>query len=581
MNHKALGVISLSLSAMVLGGCGYSEPRPFDPQAIARIQKEEAMGAPRPHLRPLPTTIPSMEAIKANRVDPATTRPSLRIRSLGEARRLTLQQIIHLTAANNRDARVAGYQSAIDEARILEAEARFDPTAFAELDIAKSFPQGFQPIELPQELLSQSLAVGLRQQLESGGQLELRYQSTRTEFDRLTGFTTEGVDTRIYDNALTLKLTQPLLRDFGTATNMARITIARNDQKISQLDFRDQLEKVIEQVEETYWKLYEAERTWEIERQLLKDSEEQFDILRRRMVQDVGEVQLAQAQTFVQRRALLLVDARGRVEDLSDQLKRLMNDPDLPIASPVLVLPADAPVEEPVEFNQADQIEAGLQNRLELKQQMLRIDSAWTVIGAAKNNLLPKLDLVASIGAEGLSEADFKTALENGIDKDSRFVPYSLGFQFEVPIGNRQARAIYQRTLLQHAQAIEQWRLQVDQVTLDVKLAANEVERAWERIGAARTARFAAEDYLRSLDRRIVAGEPLRPEFLNLRFDAQSQLADAKQQEAQAVGQYNVALSALEKAKGTILRYNHVELREEPGPLFSKFGREMWGKGRE
>ena len=43
-----------------------------------------------------------------------------------------------------------------------------------------------------------------------------------------------------------------------------------------------------------------------------------------------------------------------------------------------------------------------LDNRLELLQQQARIDNASVTLGAAKNNLLPQLNLVGSVGANGV-----------------------------------------------------------------------------------------------------------------------------------------------------------------------------------
>jgi outer membrane protein TolC len=579
MKQKTLGVVSLSLGALALGGCQFSKPEPFNPEAIARIQKENAATAPPRHMEPLPTTLPSTEQIRSGRLDPATTRPSLKVRGYGPTARLALQEVIHNVVMNNRDVRVAGYQAAIDEVRILEAEARFDPTVFSDLSIQKSFPQGFNPILTPQELLQQVFDGGIRQQLESGGQLELRYTTTRSEYQQISGFSTAGIDTRVYDNSLTLKLTQPLLRDFGTETNRARITIARNDQKISQLDFRDQLEKTIEQAEETYWKLYFAEKDVEIQERLLKDNETTLDIMLKRMVGDVGRVQVSQAWSRVLQRNVSLVDARQRVEDASDQLKLLMNDPELPVNSRTVILPADAPVLAPIEYTLEDQIEAGITNRLELKQQTLRIDSAATVVRAAINNDLPKLDLVLSGGVEGLGN-NFKHAFDNQWDTN-KFLPYQIGFQFEVPIGNRAARAIYQRTLLQHAQAVEQWKATADKVASEIKTAMTEVYSAWDQLVAARNARFAAEDALSAIELRERAGTPLTPEFLQLKLDFQQTVSEAERTEAQDIARYNVALSAIEKAKGTLLRYNNIQMKEEPGPMFTKYWARMWeGNGK-
>ena len=67
-----------------------------------------------------------------------------------------------------------------------------------------------------------------------------------------------------------------------------------------------------------------------------------------------------------------------------------------------MVEPADAPIEAELHFNLDEQIEAGLENRLELGQQQERIASSETAIKVAKNNLLPTLNLQGSVTVDGV-----------------------------------------------------------------------------------------------------------------------------------------------------------------------------------
>jgi outer membrane protein TolC len=350
---------------------------------------------------------------------------------------------------------------------------------------------------------------------------------------------------------------------------MARITIARNDYRISLLDFRNKLEEQLQKIEETYWRLLLAQRETRIQERLLNDTETMHDLLVNRMAArtDVSDVQVSQTRATLEQRNGDLVQQRYQIDQLSAQLKGLMNDPDLPASSQVLIVPTDEPVEDPIDFELSDQIEAGLQNRLELIQQSLRIDSASTVVRAAENNVLPQLNLQAQIGLEGLG-FNFNDALKSQSNTD--FITYQLGFQFEVPIGNRQARAIYQRTLLQREQAIDQWKLQAENIAVDVVVALSNQRQSWHTLVARRRARFAAEEALQRIEEREQAREPLTPTFIELKLSRQSALADAQRQEIQAAVAYNVALEALEKAKGTLLRYNNVVMKEEKGPMFMR-----------
>jgi outer membrane protein TolC len=240
-----------------------------------------------------------------------------------------------------------------------------------------------------------------------------------------------------------------------------------------------------------------------------------------------------------------------------------MDDPAIPVTSPTLILPATVPLEEPVKMNLQDLIGTAMENRFELGQQILRMDSTGVANSVAKNNLLPQLNLVGSVGLQGFS-SNWTNAAGNQFSSDDSFPSWSIGLQFELPIGNRAARAVWKRTLLQREQAIAQYQQIVDQVSLDVKTAWRDVETKWEQMEAARSARFAAADALKAVEQREEGGEALTYTFVQLKLDTQQRYADAQAAEVQAISDYNRALMKLEFAKGTLLRYNNVVMEEAP-----------------
>src|SRR5262249_18433355 len=149
------------------------------------------------------------------------------------------------------------------------------------------------------------------------------------------------------------------------------------------------------------------------------------------------------------------IRSKSKVRELSDTIKRLMQDPEMPVTSGDLLLPADPSLEDPVHFNLADEIATALENRFELGQQQFRIDSAGVALEVAKNNLLPTLNLVGQAGLQGIGE-NFGNAWTEQTQHTG--INYQVGLQFEIPIGNRAARAVYQRARLQQQQAIDQYR---------------------------------------------------------------------------------------------------------------------------
>ena len=82
---------------------------------------------------------------------------------------------------------------------------------------------------------------------------------------------------------------------------------------------------------------------------------------------------------------------------------------------------------------------------------------------------------------------------------------------------------------------------------------------------ASRQARFAAADALCAIEQREDANEPLTPEFVHLKLDQQEQLAQAAQPRSRRrSATTTIALAALERAKGTLLRYNNIVMEEAP-----------------
>ena len=408
---------------------------------------------------------------------------------------------------------------------------------------------------------------GIKQLLPSGGEVSLSYQF---QYNYLTP--QRFIENPYWDDQLKFQLTQPLLRNAGLEVNQARITIARNDTRVSVLDFRKALEDNVAELEKDYWQLEEAEQEVRIQNTLLHQTRVTADILFKQagLGGVVSRVQTSQAQASIRSREAVLIRARARLRDISDDIKRRMNDPNFPVASEAVIMPADPPAETKIEFAVSEQVRTALANRLELGQQDLRISDADVALNVAINNAYPKLDLTTAITLEGIYQSpkdakhpdgDFADTFHSQWEADGH-IGWSLGLAFELPLGNREARAIIRRAYLQRLQAIVQYRNLIDQVTLDVTQAVREVQTTWNEMGARRQARFAQADQLSAYEDRRANGEALTSTFVQLLLDAQERLADSERDEALAVASYQVAIARLERAKGTLLRYNNVVLAE-------------------
>jgi outer membrane protein TolC len=556
------GLFGGILGGGLMTGCAKAPADPvFDPRGLGDPQRMASTGLAESATVNLP------EEIDRTYFDEDTTglrekskqEPLLeKLDELPTVVRLDLRAVLQRAVVANVDVRVAGFTPGIDETRVIEAEARFDPTAFSSLTFDRQKPVLQSNALQSSNFQSLSAQVGIRQLLESGGEVRLQYQSQLIDNK---GATFGQADDPRFANDLQLQLTQPLLRDFGNEINRARIVINRNNQHVSLLEFRNTLEETLFNIERTYWQLVQAQRDVEQQQTLLDQTLQTIIILSARQRQDVTREQISRANQSLEARRAQLVRAKARVADLSDQLKRFMNDPALPIAGPELVLPGTEPAETQIVFDPREQIDAGLLHRAELGQQIKRVDNAAVAMGVARNNLLPRLDLVLQGSLQGIDD-DFIDAAADQVERNYNGT-FQAGLQFEVPLGNRAARAILRRAQLQHLQAIAQYDVQIQQVTLEVKQSLRNVDTTYQEIARARAARFAAADALDAIQTREDQGEPLTPEFVDRKLRSQEALAQAGIAENEAVANYNIALATLERAKGTLLRYNNVIIAED------------------
>ncbi len=573
------------LSGLTLGGLtGCSQDPPaFDPraaQAWELRQDDQVKAKPK---YPLPTTgeTPYIEGVTPE--IPNNHFKQLNVPE-GPPVHMSLQEIIHRAMANNMEIRVASFDTAVDQTRVMEAEGNFDPTLFSDINeqrIDKMTPGSESVVVAPninpntnnasaafprniivrydQEQLFTS-DLGIRQNLPSGGKIELKQELDNSWFNP-----PRFILRNYYESDLSLTLTQPLLQNFGVGINRARINVAVNNQRVSLLDFRKTVEDTVLKIEQTYWQQVQAERDVASVKELIAASESLRDILYKRLGNDVTLVQVEQVNAEHSDREVQLIQLENHVADLSDQLKQLMNDPEFPVAGSVIITPIDEGTELPLHFDLNDQIETAMENRFELGQQQARIESAEISVDVARNNLLPSLTAQIQATVDGVGHY-----IGGAFNKEGDFNHwgYQAGLQFTYPLGNRAAKGIWQRSLLQRMQAIASYAGLVNQISLDVKTAARQVDATWQRLSKARDARLHYQKLIEQLNTQMQAGgQVLSFEFIINVLQDQQQMAQAQQVEHQAMNDYDFSIATLEKNKGTLLRYNNVIMEQEQLPF--------------
>ncbi len=480
-----------------------------------------------------------------------------------KAIRLSLEEAIRRAVENNLDVAQARIQPAIRNEQVVIAEAAFDMVLFAEGGYLKTDrPQpspfvGAIPVGTAARVNSNyNLTTGIRQRLDSGGQLEISTGFERSN-NKTPGFSV--TPNPAWTSNVLVGLTQPLLRNFGTDVNRAEIHLTANAEKRDLHGLARQLNDSVTQVAEAYWRLVQARDELAIRRRLLDMTIETREKIIRRQRFDVSPVQLAQAYSFVEQRRNAVIQAQRNFRDVSDILKRLMNDNSIALADESIVLPTDEPLETPMAQTLLDAVVAAMQYRPEIHQALLDIDDADIRIKVADNQRLPQLDLNAQMQIFGMDD-DGEGAYGQLGEND--FIEYLLGAQFEQPIGNRAAEAQFRATKLNRRATVVNYRNVSSIVVQEVKQALRELRTTWMLIGVNRAARRASAENLRALLEREDKGEALTPEFLlDLKLNTQQRLAEAESAELRSVADYNIAISRLERATGQQLQRRGIAVR--------------------
>lgn len=467
---------------------------------------------------------------------------------------LDLRSAVRKAVEHNLDLAVARLSPRISEQQIQQSEAVFDSVLFAggdltELDTPR--PPGTIPgLSGDQQSETRTLRTGIRKDLTTGGRLTAEANVTRSQ--QSPSFF--GVS-RFYDADVLLQLEQPLLRGFGSDVNEANIELAGIAKQADVANLKLSMLDLALAVEQAYWQLSAARQSLLIQQRLYERTIAMRDRLEPRFGTDLLLSDLSEVNARIDQRFADVLRARQNVRTLSDRLKRLINDPDLPVIGEAVLEPAETPADAPITFSLLDEVTTALQHRPEIDTALLAIDDIDVRRVVADNAQLPVLNLVASATLNGLDVDDAGDALGNTTDLD--YIDYALGIQFERPLGNRGARALFEQRTLERQQALKSYRSQAQAVTLEVKDALRGVDTNFQLITTTRSQRRASALSLEVAAIQLEQGGRNENESFTVRVDRvlqrQDALAQAELAEVEALSDYMVSLSELKRATGTLL----------------------------
>jgi outer membrane protein TolC len=474
---------------------------------------------------------------------------------------LSLLDALHRALANNHDIQIAGYQPPIANQDVAAAEAIFDPAFF----LSNTAGRVDRPVQsildtgaTQADVLVQdtwSWQTGLRSKIPTGGTLALYqasdFQETNSRFT---------VPNPQYATRFAMELAQPLLRSGGIEYNRAAIRVANLNASVSYQDFRKAVSDVVAAVVNAYWQLVFDLESLRVSR---ASHDLAAEVLRRETARQAlgvsSEVDLSRAQAAVALRRADMVRAENQTRDSMDRVKLLLNAPDLPLALDARVRPTDPPRFYVADVNRTEAIATALARRPDLERARTALAINRIRVDAADHERLPKLDATLRYTMNGLG-----STLVQGLEQQDpgERITWSAGLEFELPLGNRAAEATRRKRLLEFDQSLVELDRLAAQATQEVNAAARAVLLARDEVEAALQAKTAADRMVRGEQRRFELGQTTNDDVLR----AQETLAQAERDYIKALLNFNLALVSLERAKGTLLETQGVEVFQPEAP---------------
>ena len=406
-----------------------------------------------------------------------------------------------------------------------------------------------------------------------GTQLSMTFDNTR-----LTSNSSRYSYNPILNSSLGFTITQPLLRGFGIELNRRYIHIAKNNEKIADLVFRQQVIDTVAGIARLYTDLVSLNEDVNVKREAMRLAERLYQDNKDKVDQGTLapiEVTRAQAQVAVSQQALISAEGLVQQQELIVKTaitRRGLANPAIRaahvIATDTLTVP-ETETAPPVE----DLIAEAVRSRPDLAQAGIQVQNSEISLKGSLNALRPQLDVVGTVQNGGLSGVLNPAAAaltpgtafypggygtELGQIFRNNFPTYSVGLQLTLPLRNRIAQADAFRDELQVRQTQVRRQQFEDQVRLEVADAYVAMQQARAAYQAAVQSRILQEQSVKVEQEVFDVG--LATNYLVIQY--QTVLAQARSTEVASKGAYAKAKLALDRATASTLEVNRVSIEE-------------------
>ncbi len=390
-----------------------------------------------------------------------------------------------------------------------------------------------------------------------------------------------------YDVVFEAEFRHPLLQGAGigfnriagpnsTPGNYNGIMIARLRTDVALADFESSVRNFLEDVLQTYWRLYFAYRDLDARTAARDAAVESWRAAKVKLEEgydDILEEALTRDQ-YYQFQALVAEALSGAGTDSPLQANRpgiYATERELRLLMGIevndgrLIRPAEEPSRAELVFDWGESLNQAMQRRVEIRRQKWTVRRRELELLASRNFTRMRLDLVGRYRHRGFGDQLIgNRAVENGSAFrdlfDNNLQGWDYGLELSTPIGNRIGHVGVRNAELQLARERALLSEQERQIAKELSDSFADLDRAFKLAQINFNRAVSARQRLEGEQAKYELGESV----LQFVLDAQSRVAESESEFFRSLVDYNLATAKVHFAKGTYLDYIGVNLTEGP-----------------
>jgi len=329
----------------------------------------------------------------------------------GTALRLSLKDISKLALQNNLDIAISDTNE-----ELYQAYGPYDPQFIIGL--------GYGSSKSPNTNLATASAVGNFNQFEranwnvefvqnipTGGGFTIDYNTNRSDTTQAFALFTPQ-----YNSSATIRLTQPLFRNFRTDQIRSNIKMANLDTKLNDSQFKQKVVDTITRIQHEYWDLVNAIRDYEIKRESVKLAQITLENNKKKVeIGTLAPIGITEARAEVSSREQEMIASEETIFSAQNSLRALIsNDRNADIWRQTII-PTDSP-----EFKEVKvQLDTANSSRSACRKPISTTTSTGTRRGGSSTSWGPLEPLVSPVPSRSRPMAHLESVPNSWVDLET------------------------------------------------------------------------------------------------------------------------------------------------------------------